>query len=129
MKKHGGEESIELIRPLGMKKGYHTADIVQTLDLRTEGCFFMEVSVYKITVFFRSDATHSVDPDAAWMPDHLADHVLCHLILVSTHWEISIASLTSVSTVEQSKTFSSILFTKKVTGRIFLVKRVFKNVM
>lgn len=131
MKKHGGEEPIELIRPLGMKKGYHTADIVQTLDLRTEGRFFVEVSVYKITVFFCGDATHPVDSDATWMPNHLADHVLCHLILVSAHWEISIAPLTSVSTVEQGNMFSSILlFMKKVSEiRIFSVlKRVFKNV-
>lgn len=28
VKKHGSEEPIELIRPLGMKKGYHTADVV-----------------------------------------------------------------------------------------------------
>lgn len=74
----------------------------------------MEVTVHEITVFFRGDTTHPMDTDATGMPDHLAHHMLRHLILVSAYREVSIAPLTPVSTVEQGKTFSSILFRKKV---------------
>lgn len=114
MKKHGGEESIELIWPLRMKKWYHTADIVQTLDLGTERRLFVEVAMYEITIFLSGDATHPVDTDATGMTDHLTNHMLCHLVLVSAYWEISIAPLTPVSTVEQDKTGSSILFRKNI---------------
>lgn len=114
MKKHGGEESIELIWPLGMKKWYHTADIVQTLDLGTERRLLVEVAVYEITVFLGGNATHPVDTDATGMTDHLTNHMLCHLVLVSAYREISIAPLTPVSTVEQDKTGSSILFRKNI---------------
>lgn len=34
MKKDGGEESVELVRPFRMQEWYHSADIVQTLHLR-----------------------------------------------------------------------------------------------
>ena len=103
VKEHGGEEPVKLIRPLGMKKRYHAADVVQTLDLGTERRLLVEVAVYEITVFLGGDPAHPVDTDATRMTDHLADHVLRHFVLVPAYREVPIAPLTPVSTVEQGK--------------------------
>lgn len=122
MKEHGGEEPVKLIWPLGMKKRYHAADVVQTLDLGTERRLLVKVAVYEITVFLGGDPTHPVDTDATRMTDHLAHHVLRHFVLVPAYREVvSIAPLTPVSTVEQGKTVSSILFRKNVPIFCFIV--------
>lgn len=109
MKKSSSKEPVELIRPFWMKKRYHAADVVQTLDLGTKGCFLVEITVHEIAVFFRGYSAHPVDTDATRVPYHLAHHVFCHLIFVPTHREVHVAPLTPVSTVDKGKTFSSIL--------------------
>lgn len=109
MKKSGSEEPVELIWPLGMKKRNHAADVMKTLDLRTERRLLVEVAMHEIAVLLRGDSAHPMDTDATRMPYHLAHHVLRHLVLVPTDREIPSAPLTSVSTVEQREGFSSIL--------------------
>lgn len=101
MKENGGEKPIELIRPLGMKKRDHAAYVVQTLDLGAQRRLLVEVTVHEVAVLLRGDPAHAVYTDATWMPDHLADHVLRHFVLVLAHREVNVAPLAAVSTVEQ----------------------------
>lgn len=76
-----------------MKKRYHSADVVKTLDLRTERSFLVEVAVNEVAVLFGCYPAHSVDADAAGVADHLADHVLGHFILVTANRKIVVALL------------------------------------
>lgn len=103
MKKDSGKESVELVRPFRMQERYHSADIVQTFHLRAQRRFLVEVTVDKITVFFRGDPTHAVNPDAARMPDYFAHHVLRHLILITADGKV--ASLIPVFTVKNYSRF------------------------
>lgn len=97
MKKDGGKQSVELIRPLGMQKRYHAANVVQALHLRTQRRLLVKVTVYEVAVLLRGDPAHPVNADAARMPDHLAHHVLRHFVLVTADWKVAAASLTPIS--------------------------------
>lgn len=100
VKKNGGEESIELVRPFRMQERYHPANVVQTLHLGTQGCFLVKITMDEIAVLLCGDSTHSVYPDATRMTDHLAYHMLCHLILVTADGKIRVAPLAPVFTVK-----------------------------
>lgn len=100
MKEHGGEESVKLIRPFWMQERYHSADIVQTLHLRTKWRLLVKVTVHKIAVLLRGDPTAPVNPDATRVTDYLANHVLRHLILVTADGKIAITPLTPVFTIK-----------------------------
>lgn len=106
MKEDGGEESVELIRPFRMQERYHPADVVQTLHLGAQGCLLVKITMDEIAVFLRGDPAHPVNPDAARMADHLAHHVLRHLILVTADGKVGVAPLTRVFTVENFSVFS-----------------------
>jgi hypothetical protein len=58
----------------------------------------MEVTMDKITVFFRGDPTHPMNSDTARMTDYFAHHVLRHFIFVTADGRV--ASLTPVFTVK-----------------------------
>lgn len=88
-----------------MQERYHSADIVETLYLRAQRRFLVKVTVDKITVFFRGDPTHPVDPNATRMADYFAHHVLCHFILVAADGKV--ASLTAVFAVKKIFFYSS----------------------
>lgn len=106
MKKDGGEKSVELVRPFWMQKRYHSADVVQTLHLGAQGCFLVKITVDEITVLLCGDSAHPVNPDTTRVADHLAHHVLRHLILVTADRKVDIASLTPVFTVKNFSIFS-----------------------
>lgn len=105
MKKNGSKKSVELIRPFGMKKRDHAANVVETFDLRTERRFLVEVAVHEIAVFLRRNPAHSVNADATRMSDHLAHHVLRHFVLITADRDVTNTPLTPVSTVDQCKGF------------------------
>lgn len=100
VKEDGGEESIELVRPFRMQERYHSADVVQALHLRAERRLLVKVTVDEVAVLFRGDPTHPVNPDAARVADYLANHVLCHLILVTADGEVAVAPLIPIFTVK-----------------------------
>lgn len=100
MKKDGGEKSIELVRPFRMQERYHPADVVQTLHLGAQGCLLVKITMDEIAVLLRGDPTHPVNPDATRMADHLAHHVLRHLILVAADGKVGVAPLIPVFTVK-----------------------------
>lgn len=77
-----GEQPVELVRPFRVEERNHAADVVEAFDLRAEGGLLVEVAVDEVAVLLGRDAAHPVDPDAAGMPYHLADHVLRHLVHV-----------------------------------------------
>lgn len=106
MEKDGGEKSVELVRPFWMQKRYHSADVVQTLHLGAQGCFLVKITVDEITVLLCGDSAHPVNPDTTRMADHLAHHMLRHLILVTADRKVDVASLTPVFTVENFSIFS-----------------------
>lgn len=108
MKKDGGKESVELVRPFRMQKWYHSADIVQTLHLGAQGCFLMKVTMDEIAVLLCGDPTHPVNPDATRVADHLAHHMLRHLILVTANGKVDVVVLTPV--VFTVKNFSVFFF-------------------
>lgn len=90
MKKHSGEETVELVGPLGVEEGYHSADVVQALDLGAERGVLVEVAVDEVAVLLGSDPAASVDADAAGVAYDLADHVLGHLVLVAPDREVRV---------------------------------------
>lgn len=106
MEKDGGEKSVELVRPFWMQKRYHSADVVQTLHLGAQGCFLVKITVDEITVLLCGDSAHPVNPDTTRMADHLAHHMLRHLILVTADRKVDVASLTPVFTVKNFSIFS-----------------------
>lgn len=106
MKKDGGKESVELVRPFWMQERYHSANVVQTLHLGAQGCFLVKITMDEIAVLLRGDPTHPVNPDATRMADHLAYHVLRHLILVTADGKVGVAPLTPVFTVKNFSVFS-----------------------
>lgn len=106
MKEDGGEESVELVRPFRMQERYHPADVVQTLHLGAQGRFLVKITVDEIAVLLRGDPTHPMDPDATRMTDHLAHHVLRHLILITADGKVGVAPLTPVFTVKNFSVFS-----------------------
>lgn len=69
----------------------------------------------KVTVFFRGDPTHPMNPDTARMADYFAHHVLRHFVLDDGR----VASLTSVFTVKNC----SVSFPIKLKN----LKRTFEN--
>lgn len=102
MKEGRGEEPVKLIGPLRVEKRDHSADVVQTFDLGAQRGLFVEVAVNEVAVLLGRDSAHSVDADAAGMSDDFADHVLRHLVLVSTHsvaWRIFAAALSTEENV------------------------------
>jgi len=109
MKEDSSEESVELVRPFWMQEWYHSTDVVQTLYLGAQGCFFVKVTVDEIAIFLCGDPTHPMNSDTTRMADHLAHHMLRHLILITADRKIGIAPLTSVFTVKNFSIFSFIL--------------------
>lgn len=65
----------------------------------------MKITVDEIAVLLRGDPTHPVNPDATRMTDHLANHVLRHLILVTADGKVGVAPLTPVFTVKNLSVF------------------------
>lgn len=103
MQEDRGKEPVELVRPFRVQERYHSADVVQTLHLRAQRRFLVEVSVDKITVFLRGNPAHPVNPDAARMADYFAHHVLRHLIFVAADGKV--ASLTAIFAVKNCSFF------------------------
>lgn len=62
----------------------------------------MKVAVNKVAVLLRRNSAHSVNADAARMPNYLANHVLCHFVLVTTHREIAVAPLSALAIAVKS---------------------------
>lgn len=110
MKKNSGEKSVKLVRPFRMQERYHPADVVQTLHLGAQGCFLVKITMDEIAVLLRGNPAHSVNPDATRMTDHLAHHVLRHLILVTADGKVGVAPLTPVFTVKNLSVFSFFFF-------------------
>lgn len=73
---------------------------MQALHLGAQGRFLVKITVDEIAVLLRGDPTHPVNPDATRMADHFADHVLRHLILVTTDGKVGVAPLTPVFAVK-----------------------------
>lgn len=105
MKKDGGEESVELVRPFWMQERYHSADVVQTLHLGAKGRFLVKVTVDEIAILLRGNPTHPVNSDATRVANHFAHHVLRHLILVTADGKVGVAPLIPVSTVKNFSFF------------------------
>lgn len=105
MKKDGGEKSVELVRPFRMQERYHPANVMQTFHLGAQRCFLVKVTIDEIAVLLRGDSTHPVNPDAARVTDHLAYHVLRHLILVTADGKVGVAPLTPVFTIKNFSVF------------------------
>lgn len=71
----------------------------------------MKVTVDEIAVFLRGDPTHPVNPDATRMTDYLANHVFCHLILITADGKIGVAPLICIFAIENFFINSRRLFT------------------
>lgn len=75
MKEETGPQSIELVRSMALDKWKHSTYILHTGHLGTESSFWMKVAVYKVTKFFGSDLTLSMNSNAAGTGNGLACHV------------------------------------------------------
>ena len=75
MKKQGYPETRELVRNIFIHKVKHPTDIVETGDLRTQGCLFMEKSFDEVAVILSQDSTLSMSTKATRLGDQFTRHV------------------------------------------------------
>lgn len=91
MEKHRGEQTVKLVGPFGVEKGYHAAHVVQAFNLGAERRVLVEVAVHKVAVFLSCDPAVAVYAYAARVTYDLADHVLGHFVFVSSDRKVGVA--------------------------------------
>lgn len=76
MEEERDPETRKLVRDIFIHKLQHPTDILQTGDLGTKGCLFMEISVDELAVILCQNLTLSMSSKTTRLGDQLTRHVL-----------------------------------------------------
>jgi hypothetical protein len=75
MEKQWQEKAIKLIRVVLFPKLRHSTNLIQTINLGAQCSIFMIISVYKVTVLFRSNPALAVHLNTTWSSNNFTMHV------------------------------------------------------